>query len=514
LGLLTTLAPAAAPPLLFLSQSAVLLVYALAQLLLVLYSSHRYLVLWRCRGSRPRLADPIPPASESWPRVTVQLPVFNERTVVERLIAAAAALDYPWDRLEIQVLDDSTDDTTRLAAATVLRLRAAGLDIRHFHRARRDGYKAGALAAGLLASRGELIAVFDADFVPPPDFLRRAVPRFAEPATGMVQARWGHLNRERSLLTRAQAVMIDSHFMLEHEARMRSGLFFNFNGTAGVWRRACIEDAGGWTHDTLTEDLDLSYRAQLRGWRFVFDRTLEAPAELPSNLAALETQQRRWAKGSIQTARKVLPRVIRSALPLPVKLEACIHLTGNVTYPLLVVLALLLLPVLLVTSHTSPLLAWTLQAGVLVFGVLPVTLFLAAGQAAVGRTPRDMLLDVPASLVLGVGLSLNNARAVLEGLGSRLGDWDRTPKSGEERAPARVTGYAVRAGGGRMEGLLALYFAGLIGFALGAGEYRAVPFMALLLVGFGAVGLRSTGGARWFGSRASEETGLPAALHG
>src|SRR6266545_3009872 len=234
-------------------------------------------------------------------------------------------------------------------------------------------------AEGLRAARGEFLAVFDADFVPGRDFLRRTLPYFADPGVGMVQARWGHLNREGSLLTAAQAVLLDSHFALEHDARMRCGLFFNFNGTAGVWRRACIESAGGWSHDTLTEDLDLSYRAQLSGWRFVFDATIEAPAELPVDLEALKSQQRRWAKGSIQTARKLLPRLLRDALPLPVKLEALFHLTNNFAYPLLLLLALLLLPVLIGTAHAPSTAVWALQLGVIVLGVIPVALFLAEG---------------------------------------------------------------------------------------------------------------------------------------
>jgi cellulose synthase/poly-beta-1,6-N-acetylglucosamine synthase-like glycosyltransferase len=480
-----------AAPLAVLSQGVVLVTYALAQALLLVYSAHRYLVVWRCRRSdREALAAPIGPSSP-WPMVTVQLPVFNERMVVERLIDSIAALDYPADRLEIQVLDDSTDDTRERARRAVAHHRARGVDIRQLPREHRHGYKAGALAAGLTTARGELIAIFDADFVPQPDFLMRLVPRFRDPALGMVQARWGHLNRERSALTRAQAVMIDSHFLLEHEARMRAGLFFNFNGTAGMWRRACIEDAGGWTHDTLTEDLDLSYRAELRGWRFAFDRTTVAPGELPSNLAALKSQQRRWAKGSIQTARKILPGLLAGPLPLRVKLEAVIHLTGNASYPLLMILALLLLPVLLVSTHTPPVLAWTLQLGVLALGAVPVLLFMTWSQLAAGRRWRSIVRDVPATLVLGVGLSLNNARAVLDGLGPRLGEWERTPKSGEGVPAPAVAGYAAsRLASGRSEALLAMYFVALAGFTLATGHLRALPFVLLLSLGFGLVGFR------------------------
>lgn len=467
----------------------VVVAYAAAQTLLVLYSSHRYLVLWR-RWRRGRRARSAPPPPDRWPRVTVQLPIYNERRVVARLIGAVAALDYPPDRLEIQVLDDSTDDTATRAGAAVARARARGVAIHHLRRARRAGFKAGALAKGLARATGELVAVFDADFVPRPDFLRRMVPHFQDPTVGMAQARWGHLNRGRSALTEAQAVMLDSHFVLEHETRMGSGLFFNFNGTAGVWRRACIEDAGGWSHDTLTEDLDLSYRAQLAGWRFVFDGSVESPAELPDDMAALGSQQRRWTKGSIQTARKLLPRVWRSRLPRRVKLEAFFHLTSNFAYPLLLALGLLLLPVLLGTSTAPPLVVWTLQVGVVLFGVVPVSLFLAVGQRALGRRPVGVARGVIAALVLGVGLSVNNARAVAEGLGSRPGDWERTPKAGGADAVPGVPAYAPSRGlSGRAELALAGYFVLVAWFAAGRGDYAALPFVALLIAGFGGVGI-------------------------
>jgi hypothetical protein len=326
------------------------------------------------------------------------------------------------------------------------------------------------------------------------------VPHFDDPGVGMAQARWTHLNRDQSRLTAAQAVMLDSHFLLEHEVRMREGLFFNFNGTAGVWRRACIVGAGGWRHDTLTEDLDLSYRAQLAGWRFVFDPTIEAPAELPGDVGALKSQQRRWTKGSIQTARKILPALLRSGLSPRVKFEALVHLTGNVAYPLLLALGLLLLPVLIGTSTLPPALVWTLQLGVIALGVVPVSLFLALGQRASGRRGYAVASDVLAALMLGVGLSVNNARAVFEGMGTRLGEWERTPKRGD---PGSVPGAALyRSAGhlaGRAELALALYFAGLSAFAWTACFYRALPFLLLLVAGFADVGWNS-----WRVSRARE----------
>lgn len=487
---------------------AAAVLYGTVQLVLVVFVSHRWLMLWRWwRARRDPPRRPAPPLA--CPAVTVQLPVYNERLVVERLIGAVAALDYPAGLLEIQVLDDSTDDTSALAAAAVARYRARGVDIAHVRRAGRAGFKAGALAGGLERARGELVAVFDADFVPPPDFLRRTVPHFADPRVGMVQARWGHLNRDRSALTRAQSVLLDAHFLLEHRTRCGGGLFFNFNGTAGVWRRACIVDAGGWSHDTLTEDLDLSYRAQLAGWRFVFDPDVVAPAELPDDMEALKSQQRRWAKGSIQAARKLLPRLLASPLPPRVKLEAALHLTVNVAYPLLLALALLPPPALVVATLVPPSLAWALQAGTVLLGVLPAGLFLAAGQVASGGRAARIARDVAAALALGVGLSVNNARAVLEGLGPRLGEWERTPKSGERDggpAPAAHARYAsARAPAGWSEMALAVYSAALLALVLGARDWGAVPFALLLTAGFGAVGLGSLRASR--GGRAARATG-------
>ncbi|MGH7732025.1 MAG: glycosyltransferase, partial [Candidatus Eiseniibacteriota bacterium] len=384
-------------------QLAAVVGYTGAQVLLVLYASHRYLLLWRWwRGGRDRPETrPADPGDRSLPVVTVQLPIFNESRVVTRLIDAAAALDYPPDRLEIQVLDDSDDETREIASRAVARHRARGVDIHHLHRPHRRGFKAGALADGLARARGSLVAVFDADFVPAPDFLLRLVPRFADAAVGMVQARWGHLNRARSALTAAQATLLDAHFLIEHPARMHAGLFFNFNGTAGIWRRACIEDAGGWSDDTVTEDLDLSYRAQLEGWRFEFDAAVEAPGELPGDVAALRSQQRRWTRGAIQTARKLLPRIWRAPLPRRVKWEAFVHLTGNIVYPLLLLLGLLLLPALLVPASLPPRVVWGIQAGVLALGVAPVCGFIAMGSwAAGGRTGR-IAFDVVSALLLG-----------------------------------------------------------------------------------------------------------------
>ncbi len=389
------------------------------------------------RTAAVRAAFDLPRAR--WPRVTVQLPVFDERLVVERLVEAACALRYPRDRLEIQVLDDSTDDTTERVARLARRFAAAGIDIVHLHRTARDGYKAGALAAGLECARGEWIAVFDADFVPAPDFLERTVPFFSDERTGVVQCRWEHLDCDLNALTRLQALAVDGHFGIEQVARCRSGWFLNFNGTAGVWRRRAIDEAGGWTGDTLTEDLDLSYRAQLAGWRIEYLLDTGVPAELPASLAAFKSQQRRWAKGSIQTARKLLGPVLRAPLPAALKLQAALHLTHYLIHPLMLLVALTSLPVHL-TGTTATRGAGTALAALLFVGTCGPTALYVLSQRALGR-PLRTLLALPALVLVGTGIALSNTRAVVEALAGRSSPFVRTPKDravgrGRERAGA------------------------------------------------------------------------------
>src|SRR5579864_4630406 len=301
-------------------ETLTLATYFFVLIVLAVYGWHRYYLVWLYMKHRDRQPKTLPPL-DPLPAVTIQLPLYNEMYVADRLIQAVCDLEYPRDRLEIQVLDDSTDETRSIAELAVRRHQAQGLNITYHTRTNRRGYKAGALEDGMKVARGEFIAIFDADFIPAPDFLTKLMPHFADGKVGMVQARWGHINQDYSLLTKIQAILLDGHFILEHGGRNRSGRFFNFNGTAGVWRRAAIEDAGGWQHDTLTEDLDLSYRAQLRGWRFVFESGLIAPAEVPVEMNGFKSQQHRWAKGSIQTCRKLLPTILRSNLPLGVKAE-------------------------------------------------------------------------------------------------------------------------------------------------------------------------------------------------
>jgi len=329
--------------------------YFVVLVLLAGYGVHRYVLVYLYYKNKKNAAHSSEPPG-LWPegglpRVTVQLPIFNEQYVIERLVAAVCKFDYPADRLEIQVLDDSTDETVQVASEVVARYAAAGHNISYHHRTNRYGYKAGALDEGMKSSSGEFIAIFDADFVPPEDWLMKVIHHFTDPQVGMVQTRWTHLNRDYSFLTEVEAILLDGHFILEHGGRSRSNVFFNFNGTAGMWRRKAIEEAGGWEHDTLTEDTDLSYRSQLKGWKFKYLQDVECPAELPIEMTAFKTQQARWAKGLIQVGKKILPKVFRSDVPPHIKLEAWYHLTANLSYPLMVVLSTLLLPAMMIRFY-------------------------------------------------------------------------------------------------------------------------------------------------------------------
>ncbi len=463
-----------------------LALYYLVLSALAFYGLHRLALLaiyFRTRKNLP----PRPPDPDRWPLVTVQLPVFNELYVATRLIDAVCRLDYPHERFEIQVLDDSTDDTRDLVAERVEHYRKQGFRIAHLHRRDRTGYKAGALAAGCQVAEGEFLAVFDADFVPQPDFLRRTIPWFSDPGIGVVQARWEHINRHYSTLTRAQAIFLDAHFLIEQVARNRAGHFFNFNGTAGIWRRQTIEDAGGWEHDTLTEDLDLSYRAQLVGWKFLFLPDVAAPAELPVDVVAFKRQQFRWAKGSIQTARKLLGRVLASDLPWSTKLEAFVHLTNNGAYPLMVLLSLLVFPAMLLRRDTdlATLLAVDLP---LFFGAtVAVIAYYVVSQIVAHESTKGSVRYLPSVLGLGIGLAVNNARAVIEGLYQDGGVFERTPKYRIESGTDGWRGkrYRARAHVSVMtEGLFALYFTLSVILAWMLAMWSSMPFLYLFLHGY------------------------------
>ena len=330
---------------------ALLIPYFIVLILLAFYGMHRYqLVYLYYKHRKNKVTEPEAQFIEL-PQVTIQLPIFNEQYVIDRLVDCVCKMEYPRDRLEIQVLDDSTDETVEVARAVVERYAALGHDISYLHRTNREGYKAGALDAGLKSSTGEFVAIFDADFMPPADWLMKVIHHFADPEIGMVQTRWAHLNRHYSFLTEVEAILLDGHFVLEHGGRSRAGVFFNFNGTAGMWRRQAIDDAGGWQHDTLTEDTDLSYRSQLAGWKFKYLQDVECPAELPIEMTAFKTQQARWAKGLIQCSIKDLPKVLRANVSRREKMEAWYHLTANISYPLMIVLSTLLLPAMIIRFY-------------------------------------------------------------------------------------------------------------------------------------------------------------------
>ena len=459
--------------------SALLLLYTAVLSVLALYGAHRLWLLWVYWRRRP---PPQAVAPVDWPVVTVQLPLYNERLVAERLIRAVSLLDYPADRLQIHVLDDSTDETAVICDQVTAELREAGVDIRVLRRVGREGFKAGALREGAKHARGDIFAIFDADFVPPRDFLKRTIPHL-HGEVGMVQVRWGHLNLDESWLTLAQGALLDGHFVIEHTARYSGGRWFNFNGTAGVWRRQAIEDGGGWQDDTLTEDLDLSYRVQLAGWRFVYLDDVVAPAELPSSIAAFRSQQHRWAKGAAQTARKMLGAIWRARVPLGTKVEATVHLTANTGYPFVLALSLLM-----------PWAAWARTAGAPSLVVLDLLLFVAAsvsvflfygvavwraGAGVPGRVAR-----VPVALALGLGMAASQTRAVVQGLIGPIGEFVRTPKAGSGGSGS----YTVASALPMPELFLAVYMTISVVWAMSQQLYPSVPFLALFAFGYAIVG--------------------------
>jgi cellulose synthase/poly-beta-1,6-N-acetylglucosamine synthase-like glycosyltransferase len=460
---------------------------------LAIFGAHRYRMVYlylRNRHFRPSL----PGRFTTLPRVTIQLPLYNELYVVERLIDAVCRLDYPGELLEIQVLDDSTDETRERARARVELHRERGVDIHYLHRADRSGYKAGALAHGLASAKGEIVGVFDADFVPERDFLERTVHYFVDPGVGMVQARWGHINDGYSLLTRIQAVLLDAHFVLEHGGRHRAGAFFNFNGTAGLWRREAIERAGGWQHDTLTEDMDLSYRAQLAGYRFVFLPDVVAPAEIPVSMSAFKSQQQRWSKGSIQTARKLLPRILASPLSFRIKVEALFHLTANLAYPLMVLLSLLMFPSMLVRFDMGFAEMLLLDVPLFLLATASVTSFYVVSQRELYPDWRNRLKVLPMLMALGIGMCLSNGRAVMEALMGKETSFVRTPKY---RIESSADGWKQKKYRGFgtvlpwVEVAIGIYFTVAVAYAATHQIVGSIPFLLLFQVGFLYTGVLS-----------------------
>ncbi len=460
--------------------------YALVTLWLTVYGLNSWLLVvlywWHARRACPTPALSLDPL----PIVTVQLPIYNEKHVVERLIDTVAALDYPRDRLQIQVLDDSDDETTRLAQVRAALHRQRGVDIEVVRRPERHGFKAGALAYGLLHARGELIAVFDADFCPRSDFLRRTVPHLrADPALGMLQARWSHLNADYSLLTRVQALALDGHFVVEQTARNRAALPMHFNGTAGIWRRACIEDSGGWQSDTVCEDLDLSYRAQLAGWRCLYLSDVDGPAELPPQILAFKRQQARWTQGSIQCLRKLAGPLLRSQrFQLTQRLMGLVHLSLYLAHPLMILLLLITPPLLL---HPELLRGPLRLLAPLCLG--PFLVYVSSQQALYPDWPRR-ILAFPLLMLLGTGIAWNNTLSVWKGLTHWGGTFVRTPKFRLEGQRGRWGQSRYRLRDDRAvvgEVLLSLYALGAAVLAWATGNGGAVPFLLLYAAGFGFV---------------------------
>ncbi len=456
--------------------------------ILSLFGLHRYSLVYLYYRHRDRVQGPPKTRFRTLPTVTVQLPVYNEKFVVADLVDAICALRYPRHLLQIQVLDDSTDETAALLERIVGAKRAAGEPIEYLHRSDRIGYKAGALEAGLRQSTGEFIALFDADFTPQPDFLERIVHHFADPHVGMVQARWTFRNRGLSLLTKLQAMLLDGHFVFEHGARARSGRFFNFNGTAGILRRTMIEDAGGWQHDTLTEDTDLSYRAQLRGWKFLYTPEVEAPSELPTDMASFQIQQYRWTKGLVQTGIKLLPDLLRSSQPARIKLEGVLHLSGNIAYPFMLLLAVLILPSMLLRhSNLEGRLLW-LDLPAFLMTCCSLSSFYTLAQREVGRggVYRHLHL-IPLLVAAGIALAISNTRAVFGALFGSHSVFERTAKySAHAVAAAEARRVYGRRGGWRVLANLvaAGYFAVCLGIAIHIGHWLGLPVIALFLAGF------------------------------
>lgn len=475
--------------------TALLIPYFIVMIVLAFYGLHRYqLVFLYYRNQKNAVTEP-PQRFTTLPRVTIQLPIFNEQFVIDRLLDAICHLEYPADRLEIQLLDDSTDETVQVASTLVERYRALGHPIEYMHRTNRHGYKAGALHEGLRVATGEFIAIFDADFVPPPDWLLRVVHHFTEPGIGMVQTRWTHLNRDYSFLTQVEAILLDGHFVLEHGGRSRSGVFFNFNGTAGMWRRTAIEAAGGWEHDTLTEDTDLSYRAQLAGWRFKYLQDVECPAELPIEMTAFKTQQARWAKGLIQTSMKILPRVFKSDLSFHLKLEAFYHLTANLSYPLMVVLSTLLMPAMVIRFYQGWMQMLFIDVPLFLASTFSISSFYLVSQRVLfPKKWYKTILYLPFLMSLGIGLTVTNTRAVLEALLGIKSSFKRTPKYSVQRKGERSAASKYRKRLGIVpwiELLIGCYFAATIWYAIANENYFTVPFLLLFVVGYWYTGMLS-----------------------
>jgi cellulose synthase/poly-beta-1,6-N-acetylglucosamine synthase-like glycosyltransferase len=482
----------------------ILIPYFIVMTILAFYGIHRYQLVWlyfRNRRNATRWdQSPARFPDGELPFVTIQLPIYNEQFVIGRLIEACCRLDYPRDRFEIQLLDDSTDETVDVARSIVERYAAgykglAPQPIYYVHRENRYGYKAGALDSGLKTARGEFVAIFDADFVPPREWIMKVIHHFAEPEIGMVQTRWTHLNRNYSFMTQVEAILLDGHFVLEHGGRSRAGVFFNFNGTAGMWRTNVIADAGGWQHDTLTEDTDLSYRAQMRGWKFKYLQDVECPAELPIEMTAFKTQQARWAKGLIQTGKKILPRVMKSDMPWHTKLEAWYHLSANISYPLMIVLSCLLMPAMIIRSYQGWMQMMLIDFPLFMASTMSISSFYLVSQKELypDRWHRTILY-LPVLMALGVGLTITNTIAVMEALFGIKSAFARTPKYSVRKKGQKSQAQKYRKRLGIVPWIelgIGTYFALTIWYAITSENYFTVPFLLLFVFGYWYTGVLS-----------------------
>lgn len=475
----------------------ILIPYFVLMIVLAFYGMHRYQLVWMYHRNRKNKTTDPPSRFTELPTVTVQLPIFNEQFVIDRLVDAVCKFEYPREKLEIQVLDDSTDETTEVARNVVQRYAAMGHPITFIHRDNREGFKAGALQNGMQHSNGEFICIFDADFVPPADWIMKVIHHFAEPKIGMVQTRWTHLNRNYSFLTEVEAILLDGHFVLEHGGRSRSKVFFNFNGTAGMWRRQAIVDAGGWEHDTLTEDTDLSYRSQLKGYEFKYLQDVECPAELPIEMTAFKTQQARWAKGLIQCAIKDLPFVLKAKhIDRREKLEAWYHLTANISYPLMIVLSTLLMPAMIIRSYQGWFQMLYIDLPLFLASTFSISSFYLVSQKELfPRTWLRTFLYLPFLMALGIGLTLTNTKAVLEALIGKQTAFARTPKyrvttKSDKNVAAKK--YRKRLGIiPYIELLIGGYFFLTVWYAISVENYFTVPFLILFVIGYWYTGFLS-----------------------
>jgi cellulose synthase/poly-beta-1,6-N-acetylglucosamine synthase-like glycosyltransferase len=478
---------------------ALLIPYFIVLIILAGYGVHRYQLVWLYyRHSKNKTTTPKSTFAEL-PRVTIQLPIFNEQFVVDRLVESICRLDYPRDLLDIQLLDDSTDETVNVAAQVVERYREMGHDIVHIHRTDRSGFKAGALEHGLKSAKGVYVAVFDADFTPPADWIMKVIHHFAEPNIGMVQTRWTHINRSYSFLTEVEAILLDGHFVLEHGARSRAGVFFNFNGTAGMWRIKAIEEAGGWQHDTLTEDTDLSYRCQLKGWKFLYLQDVECPAELPIEMTAFKTQQVRWAKGLIQCSIKDLPKVMRANVNYREKVEAWYHLTANISYPLMIVLSVLLLPAMVIRFYQGWFQMLYIDVPLFLASTFSISAFYLVSQKELfpNRWLRTFWY-LPFLMALGIGLTITNSKGVIEALIGKETAFARTPKySVQNKDEKNLAVKAAKKYRKRLgvvpwiELAVGTYFALTVWYAIANENYITVPFLILFVYGYWYTGLMS-----------------------